>query len=131
MKRGLLAVLMGLLLLSGVGDARAQGSGGLDGTKWKQLDINNKALFTWGYFTGIQIFATLRIAGHSQAEPLDGTFPAPDQLGKGALVILLLHAPHCLFVGNDKERPKRSKGSGPHTTIPVRARELSERLHVR
>ena len=57
MKRGLLAVRMGLLLLAGVGDARAQGGGGLDGTKWKQLDINNKALFTWGYFTGIQIFA--------------------------------------------------------------------------
>ena len=56
MKRGA-AILFSAILLIPTGSLLAQGSKGVDGTVWKQLDANNKALFTLGYFTGIQIFA--------------------------------------------------------------------------
>lgn len=56
MKRGAVVLLSVIVLISG-GSIFAQGSKGVDGTVWKQLDANNKALFTLGYFTGIQIFA--------------------------------------------------------------------------
>jgi len=56
MKRGA-AILLSAILLIPTGGVLAQGSKGVDGTVWKQLDANNKALFTLGYFTGIQIFS--------------------------------------------------------------------------
>ncbi len=56
MRRGA-AILFSAILLFPMGGLFAQGSKGVDGTVWKQLDANNKALFTLGYFTGIQIFA--------------------------------------------------------------------------
>src|SRR5439155_21904032 len=70
-----------------------------------------------------KVLAVVRVAGHAQAKSLNRALPAADQLGKCALVILGLDAPHGLLVGDGKERAKRGKGSGPHTTIPVRARE--------
>ena len=57
MKRGVMVVLLSAFLLIPAGSLFAQGGKGVDGTVWKQLDANNKALFTLGYFTGIQIFA--------------------------------------------------------------------------
>ena len=58
MKRGWVVVLlMAALLVLPLGSARAQGSRGVDGTVWTKLNADNKALFTLGYFTGIQIFA--------------------------------------------------------------------------
>ena len=65
----------------------------------------------------------MQVARHSQAKPLNRTFPAADQLRERGLVVLRLDAPHGLLIGNDKERTERGKGSGPHTTIPVRARK--------
>lgn len=56
MKRGLGAVLLAAFLLVPAADGYAQG-GQIDGTVWKQLDINNKSLFTAGYFLGIQVFS--------------------------------------------------------------------------
>jgi hypothetical protein len=56
MKRGVVILLSAILLIP-AGNLLAQGSKGVDGTVWKQLDANNKALFTLGYFTGIQIFS--------------------------------------------------------------------------
>jgi hypothetical protein len=44
-------------LLMVPGSALAQGSKGVDGTIWTKLNADNRALFTLGYFTGIQIFA--------------------------------------------------------------------------
>jgi hypothetical protein len=48
---------MAALLILPLGSVRAQGSKGVDGTVWTKLNADNKALFTLGYFTGIQIFA--------------------------------------------------------------------------
>jgi hypothetical protein len=56
MKRGLGVFLLAALLCVPAGEALAQG-GQIDGTVWKQLDINNKSLFTAGYFLGIQVFS--------------------------------------------------------------------------
>ncbi len=58
MRRGWFAVLlMAALLVLPLGAARAQDSKGVDGSVWTKLNADNKALFTLGYFTGIQIFA--------------------------------------------------------------------------
>ncbi len=58
MRRGwVVVVLMAALLVLPLGSARAQGSKGVDGSVWTKLNADNKALFTLGYFTGIQIFA--------------------------------------------------------------------------
>ncbi len=58
MRRGwVVAFLMAALLVLLPGSALAQGSKGVDGTVWTKLNADNKALFTLGYFTGIQIFA--------------------------------------------------------------------------
>ena len=74
MKRVVVAVLLSALLLVPAGVSRAQGGKGVDGTVWKQLDANNKALFTLGYFTGIQIFAKYAPGACTscEAECLDG-----------------------------------------------------------
>jgi hypothetical protein len=48
---------MAALAILPLGSARAQGSRGVDGSVWTKLNADNKALFTLGYFTGIQIFA--------------------------------------------------------------------------
>jgi hypothetical protein len=58
MRRGwVVAVLMAAMLVLPFASARAQGSKGVDGSVWTKLNADNKALFTLGYFTGIQIFA--------------------------------------------------------------------------
>jgi len=57
MKRGVMVVVLSAFLLIPAGNLLAQGGKGVDGTVWKQLIADNKALFTLGYFTGIQIFA--------------------------------------------------------------------------
>jgi hypothetical protein len=58
MRRGwFVMVLMLTLVLVLPGSALAQGSKGVDGTVWTKLNADNRALFTLGYFTGIQIFA--------------------------------------------------------------------------
>jgi len=57
MKRGIAVIFLSAFLLIPAGGLRAESGKGVDGTVWKQLDANNKALFTLGYFTGIQIFA--------------------------------------------------------------------------
>ena len=58
MRRGWVVVLlMAALLVLPLGSARAQGAKGVDGSVWTKLNADNKALFTLGYFTGIQIFA--------------------------------------------------------------------------
>ena len=70
-----------------------------------------------------QVFAAMQVAGHPHTQPLNRGFPAADQLGERRLVVLRLDAPHRLLIGDGKERTNRGKGSGPHTTIPVRARK--------
>jgi hypothetical protein len=64
--------LLSAFLLIPAGGLRAEGKG-VDGTVWKQLDANNKALFTLGYFTGIQIFAKYApgVCSSCQADCLD------------------------------------------------------------
>jgi len=58
MRRGwVLVLLMAALLILPLGSARAQESRGVDGTVWTKLNAENKSLFTFGYFTGIQVFA--------------------------------------------------------------------------
>ena len=56
MKRGLGMFLLAALLCVSAGEAFAEG-GQIDGTVWKQLDVNNKSLFCAGYFLGIQVFS--------------------------------------------------------------------------
>ena len=58
MRRGriMLVLMVGMLMIP-PGSALAQGSKGVDGTVWTKLNADNRALFTLGYFTGIQIFA--------------------------------------------------------------------------
>jgi hypothetical protein len=57
MRRGWFAVVLLAALAVLPQTAWAQGSKGVDGTVWTKLNADNKALFTLGYFTGIQIFA--------------------------------------------------------------------------
>jgi hypothetical protein len=57
MRRGWVVVVLLAALLVAPGSALAQGAKGVDGTVWTKLNADNKALFTLGYFTGIQIFA--------------------------------------------------------------------------
>ena len=56
MKRVATGIVLVALLLLCAGSLRAEG-GQIDGTVWKQLDINNKSLFAAGYFLGIQVFS--------------------------------------------------------------------------
>src|SRR5206468_2930167 len=63
-----------------------------------------------------QILGAMDVAGHPRPEPLNRAFPAANQLGERAFVILRLDAPHRLLIRDGKERAKRRKGSGPHTT---------------
>ncbi|PYQ11492.1 MAG: hypothetical protein DMH00_08015 [Acidobacteria bacterium] len=57
MKRSVWVILLATFLMLPSGRPFADESKGVDGTVWKQLNADNKALFTLGYFTGIQIFA--------------------------------------------------------------------------
>jgi hypothetical protein len=57
MKRCVCVGLLAAFLILFAGGVLAQEAKSVDGTVWKQLDANNKALFTLGYFTGIQVFA--------------------------------------------------------------------------
>jgi hypothetical protein len=57
MKRCVCVGLLAAFLTVFAGGVTAQEAKSVDGTVWKQLDANNKALFTLGYFTGIQVFA--------------------------------------------------------------------------
>src|SRR5207247_1182212 len=57
MRRGWVVMAVMAAMLLPLGSASAQGSRGVDGTVWTKLNADNRALFTLGYFTGIQIFA--------------------------------------------------------------------------
>lgn len=67
MKRGLGMFLLAALLCVPVGEVLAQG-GQIDGTVWKQLDVNNKSLFAAGYFLGIQVFSKFAPSSCSTCE---------------------------------------------------------------
>jgi len=70
MKRYVCAGLLAAFLSVFAGSVLAQDAKSVDGTVWKQLDANNKALFTLGYFTGIQVFAKFA-PGSCSACPAD------------------------------------------------------------
>lgn len=57
MRRGWVVPILLVAFLIPAGSLWAQAPKGVDGTVWVKLNADNRALFTLGYFTGIQIFA--------------------------------------------------------------------------